>query len=79
MPCVVFEVVSEDCSRCGLCEERAPDNIETPSGSDTSQVVKQPETSEEEEACTEAYRYCPMGALQMSDSPPPSQRWGNAS
>ena len=74
-----FAVVSEDCSSCGLCEERAPENIETPAGSRTSEVVKQPETSEEEEACTEAYEYCPMGAVQMTENTQPTQRWRKAS
>lgn len=65
-----FEVVAEDCIGCGLCEERAPENLEIPPGSATAQVVKQPETTEEEEACLEASDYCPMGGLRESRADP---------
>ena len=58
-----FEVTEEDCIGCGLCSERAPENLEIPAGSATAQVFKQPETAEEEEACLEARDYCPMGGL----------------
>ena len=58
-----FEVVEEDCIGCGLCSERAPENLEIPAGTSTARVFKQPETSEEEEACLEASDYCPMGGL----------------
>ncbi len=59
-----FEVVEEDCIGCGLCSERAPENLEIPADSSTARVFKQPETSEEEEACLEARDYCPMGGLR---------------
>ena len=67
-----FEVVEEDCIGCGLCSERAPENLEIPSGAFAAQVFKQPETSAEEEACLEASDYCPMGGLHAGapDSPP---------
>jgi len=67
-----FEVVADDCSGCGLCSERAPENLEIPDGSSTAQVFKQPETPAEEEACIEASDYCPMGGLLSAtqDSPP---------
>jgi len=67
-----FEVVEEDCIGCGLCSERAPENLEIPAGATTAEVFKQPETSEEEQACLEARDYCPMGGLQAdaADSPP---------
>ena len=67
-----FEVVEEDCIGCGLCSERAPENLEIPTGASTAQVFKQPETSAEEEACLEASDYCPMGGLHAgaADSPP---------
>lgn len=61
-----FEVVEEDCIGCGLCLERAPDNIEIPDGSDTAQVFRQPETPAEEQACREASEYCPLGGLRPS-------------
>jgi ferredoxin len=59
-----FEVVEADCIGCGLCSERAPENLEIPAGASTAQVFKQPETSAEEQDCLEAGDYCPMGALQ---------------
>jgi len=67
-----FEIVEDDCSGCGLCSERAPENFEIPDGSSTAQVFKQPETPTEEEACLEASDYCPLGGLHpaTSDSPP---------
>ncbi len=66
-----FEVIEEDCIGCGLCSDRAPDNLEIPAGSSTAQVFKQPETSAEEQACLEACDYCPMGGLHAgaADSP----------
>lgn len=65
-----FEVTEEDCIGCGLCSERAPDNLEIPAGTGTAQVFKQPETSEEEEACLEARDYCPMGGLHADAAEP---------
>ncbi len=64
-----FEVVEEDCIGCGLCSERAPENLEIPAGACTAQVFKQPETPAEEQACLEASDYCPMGGLH------PQQDW----
>jgi ferredoxin len=61
-----FEVVEEDCIGCGLCSERAPENLEIPAGTSTAQVFKQPRTSEEEQACLDARDYCPMGGIQAS-------------
>jgi ferredoxin len=67
-----FEVVEEDCIGCGLCSERAPENLEIPAGASTAQVFKQPETPAEEQACLEACDYCPMGGLHAgaADSSP---------
>ncbi len=59
-----FEVVEDDCIGCALCSERAPENFEMPSGSQTALVFKQPETPEEEQACLDACEYCPMGGIQ---------------
>ncbi len=67
-----FEVVDEDCIGCGLCSERAPANLEIPSGARTARVFKQPETSEEEQACLEACDYCPMAGIKSSPSDSPS-------
>jgi ferredoxin len=75
-----FEVEEDECIGCGLCEERAPENIQTPAGDCTAQVVKQPLNDAEEEACKEAAEYCPMGGLHIVNSdaivasPTPDQR-----
>ncbi len=61
-----FEVVEEDCIGCGLCSERAPENLEIPASASTAQVFKQPETSAEEQACLEACDYCPVGGLRAA-------------
>lgn len=63
-----FEVVADDCTGCGLCSERAPDNLDIPAGSSTAAVFKQPETPMEEEACLEASEYCPTGGLVVRSS-----------
>ncbi len=61
-----FQVVEEDCTGCGLCKERAPENFEIPEGSSIALVSKQPGNHEEEEACLEACDYCPIGALLVA-------------
>jgi ferredoxin len=70
-----FEVVEEDCIGCGLCSERAPENLEIPDGTSIALVFKQPASSAEEEACLEASDYCPMGGLHAGAvaSPPPAE------
>ncbi len=75
-----FEVEEDECIGCGLCEERAPENLQTPAGECTAQVVKQPLNDAEEEACKEAAEYCPLGGLRavspdaLVASPTPDQR-----
>lgn len=69
-----FEVIEEDCIGCGLCSERAPDNLEVPAGTTTAQVFKQPETYAQEEACLEARDYCPIGGLHaIAAASPPAE------
>jgi ferredoxin len=63
-----FEVIEEDCIGCGLCSERAPENLEIADGTRTALVIKQPETSEEEQACLDACDFCPMGGIQVSNA-----------
>ncbi len=65
-----FEIDEDDCIGCGLCSERAPENLETPTGSMVAQVFKQPETPVEEEACLEAAEYCPTGGLRARRADP---------
>jgi ferredoxin len=66
-----FEVIEEDCIGCGLCSERAPENLEIPARTGIARVFKQPENAEEEQACLEASDFCPMGGLVggVVDSP----------
>jgi ferredoxin len=61
------EVVVQDCIGCGLCAERAPENMAMTDGGSTAEVLKQPETQEEQEACHEAAEYCPLGGLHVSN------------
>ena len=65
-----FEVIEDDCTGCGLCSERAPENFAIASGSRTARVSKQPENSAEEQACLEASDYCPMGGLHADSMDP---------
>ncbi|MBW2243765.1 MAG: ferredoxin [Deltaproteobacteria bacterium] len=62
-----FTIEGDLCTGCGLCEERAPDNLELASGDEVARVIRQPETPEEVEACTEAADYCPTGGLKPDD------------
>ncbi len=59
-----FEVDEDLCIGCGLCEERAPENMEVPATLMHARVAKQPTTDEEEEACIEAAEYCPTTGLR---------------
>lgn len=61
-----FEVDDNLCIACGLCHDRAPDNIEVPPGSMVAVITRQPETADEDEALTEAGEYCPTAALIRS-------------
>lgn len=62
-----FEIDDELCTACGLCRERAPGNMDTPPGSHTASVVRQPASSEEESACREAAEYCPTGGILVEE------------
>ena len=64
MPRAKFEVCENVCIGCGLCEERAPENMEVPATLMHARVAKQPTTDEEEEACIEAAEYCPTTGLR---------------
>ena len=58
-----FSVDEDLCIGCGLCRERAPRNIEIPSGASVARVTRQPTSAAEETACMEAAEYCPTGGL----------------
>ncbi|MFQ5698617.1 MAG: ferredoxin [Myxococcota bacterium] len=62
-----FSVDSDLCIGCGLCQERAPENLEIPDGEWSARVFKQPADADEEEACREASEYCPTGGLRPEE------------
>ena len=64
------------CIGCGLCHERAPDNVEMPPGATAARVTQQPRTDEEEQACQEATDYCPTGGIQEIAAEPEPVRSG---
>ncbi len=60
--------VDEDlCIGCGLCRERAPNNIELSPGGLHASIFKQPTSRGEEAACEEAAEYCPTGGLHTTE------------
>ena len=63
-----YDVEAENCIGCGLCHERAPDNLEIPEGEPAAKIVRQPDSADEEEACEEAADYCPTGGLVKNSS-----------
>jgi len=65
-----FDVAEDECIGCGLCSERAPDNLEMARGGSLAQVFKQPESAAEERACQEAADYCPTGSLKAACGAP---------
>jgi ferredoxin len=62
-----FEIDDELCIGCGLCRERAPENLDTPPGSPVATVVRQPVSPNEESACREAAEYCPTGGILVEE------------
>ncbi|MBM4335501.1 MAG: ferredoxin [Deltaproteobacteria bacterium] len=62
-----FHVEERLCIGCGLCRERAPDNLETPADTSVARVVRQPESPDEEAACHEAAEYCPTGGILVEE------------
>lgn len=65
---VRIEVDGDDCIGCGLCEERAPENLEMAQEEGVARVVAQPANEDQVTACREAGEYCPIGALSVTDS-----------
>ncbi len=63
MKTIELTVDEETCTRCGLCEERAPENMEVSPSRDVARVIKQPVSVFETEDCLEAVEYCPTGGL----------------
>lgn len=58
-----FTVDESLCIGCGLCHERAPENVEMLPGAATARVTQQPRNDEEEQDCEEAADYCPTGGI----------------
>jgi ferredoxin len=62
-----FYVEEDLCIGCGLCRERAPENMDIPRGASAARVIRQPESAEEEAACRDAAEYCPTGGLLVEE------------
>ncbi len=61
-----IEVDEDLCTACGLCEERAPENLAMDQDDTFASVLKQPAGETETENCTEAVDYCPTGSLSAT-------------
>lgn len=60
--------VDEDlCIGCGLCRERAPDNLDMVASGSVARVVQQPASDKEDAACREAAEYCPTGGILVEE------------
>jgi ferredoxin len=55
--------VDEQCIACDACVNEAPKNFKMNDNEGHSVVSKQPENSEEEEACKAALAACPVEAI----------------
>jgi len=62
------EVEEDLCTGCGLCEERAPENMAMDEDGIAARVIKQPAGETETADCTEAIEYCPTGGLTATES-----------
>jgi ferredoxin len=62
-----LEVDETLCTGCGLCEERAPENMEMVDDEPYARVIKQPSGESETAECTEAADYCPTGGLMAAE------------
>ncbi len=71
-----FCVDARLCIGCGLCEERAPGNVEVPAGVDAAQVIRQPASEAELIAVGQAADYCPSGALARVEDVATARREG---
>ncbi len=72
-----FRVDARLCIGCGLCEERAPGNLEVPAGGDAAQVIRQPASEAELIAVGQAADYCPSGALARVEDVATARRRGD--
>ncbi len=61
-------IVDENlCSACGLCGERAPDNLAMADDGWVACVIKQPADAKEISKCEDAVDFCPTGGLTASE------------
>ena len=65
---ILYSVDESLCIGCGLCHERAPENLDIDDGERVARVYSQRRGKEEEEACHEAAEFCPTGGL-MAEKP----------
>ena len=70
---VRLQIDESDCTKCGLCEERAPENMEMAGDEPYARVIKQPVGNAEMENCIEAVEYCPTGGLTLAEIVPESE------
>lgn len=64
---VNYTVDEEYCIACGLCHERAPENVEIDEDAMQARVTRQPNNARQAAACQEAADYCPTGGLRPTD------------
>jgi ferredoxin len=62
-----LEIDEALCTGCGLCEERAPENLEMVDDEAYARVIKQPAGESETTDCIEAADYCPTGGLMATE------------
>ncbi len=67
---IQLEIDESHCTKCGLCEERAPENMEMAGDEPYARVIKQPVGDAETANCIEAVDYCPTGGLTATESVP---------
>lgn len=71
---IQLEIDESHCTKCGLCEERAPENMEMVTDEPYARVIKQPVGETETNDCIEAVDYCPTGGLTATQIlPEPSE------
>lgn len=55
------------CLAYGVCAMTAPDLFELPDDEDTAQLVRQPQTAQEQQSADEAAAGCPASAIAVED------------
>lgn len=60
-------MITSDCVNCGLCSDIAPEIFRTNDELDIAEVIRLPQSPEEEAAAQEAADSCPSEAILISD------------